>query len=165
VAGAPDSLLRWLVSQFVSSSCRDGQDSFPLGLLFGCGFILVFIWQLPLRVPRTFLTALVFTVRTRLLRPVDGSTAMATTVDTHSDRLLHTLHSRLWSGCGNPVVRVECEPILCKECARSLLLQCMAIELFRRRGGRWRRIGSGGDRNLRCGRRTEICQCDSYYWS
>jgi hypothetical protein len=134
VAGASDSLLGWLVCQFISSFGRNRQYSPPLGLFFRCEFRSLLVLRLPLGVSRTLLAALVLTVRARLLRPVDGSTTMTAAMDTHPNRLLHSLHSWLWSGRRDPVVRVEGETVLCKQGTRSLLLQCTAIKLLCRYG-------------------------------
>jgi hypothetical protein len=104
VAGAPDSLLGWLIRQFVSSFGRNGQDSLLLRLLFYCGLRFLLALRLPLGVSRALFTTLVLTVRAHLLRPVDGTTTVAVTMHTHPNRLLHPLHSWLRSGRCDPVV-------------------------------------------------------------
>jgi hypothetical protein len=70
VAGASDTLFGWLIDEFLSGSCPDGEHSLLPGklrtvllrlLLFGCSL---------LRVARTLGTALVLTLQTHLVGPI-----------------------------------------------------------------------------------------------
>lgn len=105
VAGTADALPCGLVYQFVSASRSDGEHSLSFRLFHALLFSLLLLGRLLLRVSRTFLASLVLALQAHLVSAVKSSATMATTVDTHTDRLLHSLHGRLGSWRGDPLVR------------------------------------------------------------
>jgi hypothetical protein len=149
VAGASDSLFRWLICEFIASPGCDGQDSLLLRLFINHLFLLFLHELLLLRVTRTLLASFMLTLQADFLRSVDSSTMVTVAMDAHANRLFDALHGGHWSRGSNPFMRVEGETVLCKQCTSSFLLHGMAIELFCHNSGcRWRLGGSdGGGRN------------------
>lgn len=89
VAGAPYSLCRRLVCQLIASPGGDSQDLFLLGLLNSLCVDALVGWCLLLGVPGAFLAALVLALQTHLVVSIEGSAAVAASVDAHANSLLH----------------------------------------------------------------------------
>lgn len=136
MAGASYTLLGRMVGQFVPGPCGDGKDF--LFLRFVCILLLLqfFFWCFLLGVPRALLAALVLALQTHFLRPIYGTTAVAVAMNTHTNRLLHTLNSHNWGRRSDPFMLFEGEAVFGKESAGSLLLHGMTVKLLGECGGR-----------------------------
>lgn len=128
VAGAPDALLGRLVDEFVSSAGADAEHALSLWLVGGVLFGLLLLGRLLLGKARALLAAPVLALDTGPVGAIEGAAAVAGAVDTHANGLLDTLQRRHGARCGNPLMRLEGEAILCKESAGTLLLHGVAVQ-------------------------------------
>jgi hypothetical protein len=127
VAGTLDTLLGRLVRQFITSSRRDGQDSFLPGLLVVFGFV-TFVGRFFLRIAGAFLAALVVALLAHSLGAIEGTATVTAAVDAHADGFFYTRHQRSWGWGRNPFVGVEGQAIFGEEGTGAFLLHGIAVE-------------------------------------
>jgi len=142
VAGAADTLLWRLVGQFAARLCRDGQELLLLG---SNGAFLLLLLSLVaggplLGIARALLAALVLALGAHLVDAVGSPAVVTSAVDAHADGFLDTLHVDGLGRRGDPLVRLQSQPILCKQGAGSFLLEDAAVELL---GARIGTLGGG----------------------
>lgn len=160
VAGAPDSLGSRLVCEFIAMPGGDGQDLLLLRLLNSLRLLALLPGCLLLGIPRALLATLVLALQAHLLVSIEGTTAVAASVHTHTDGLLYTRDQRSRSRCSNPLMRLESQSILGEQSTSTLLLHSIAVENWGKFDGCGRlggSLGSAGRSEVLDGSRTEIC--------
>lgn len=127
MAGAPDSLCRWLVGKLITIPGGEGQDLLLLGLLNSL-FVLLLARCLLLGVSRALLAAVVLALHADFVMSVEGTALVTASVDTHTDGLLNAWYQGSRSACLEQLIRLESQAILGEECAGTLLLHGIAVE-------------------------------------